>query len=109
MRVMPACELPVAGKKNGRAHNLVIVNLQITPYDDQCSLRIFAKVDVVMELLMKFLDLPIPDYKELNLTQDVEWLKIFADSYKFREPSTEWFKGDLEQCDETLSYCAPNK
>jgi len=109
MRVMPACELPVAGKKNGRAHNLVIVNLQITPYDDQCSLRIFAKVDVVMELLMKFLDLPIPDYKELNLTQDVEWLKIFADSYKFREPSTEWFKGDLDQCDETLSYCAPNK
>jgi NAD-dependent SIR2 family protein deacetylase len=30
---------------------LVIINLQETPYDSQCSLRIFAKIDTVMELL----------------------------------------------------------
>jgi len=109
MRVMPACELPVAGKKNGRVHNLVIVNLQKTPYDDQCAIRIFAKVDVVMELLMDLLKLPIPKYEELNLSTDEAWLKIFSEYYKFREPSTEWFEGDLDQSNDNLYSCAPSK
>merc|ERR1719245_2575872 len=45
------------------AHNLVIVNLQKTPLDSLCSLRIFAKIDDVMIGLMKELNLPIPEWK----------------------------------------------
>ena len=36
-----------AARKGG----LVIVNLQRTPYDDGCALRLFAKIDRVMEML----------------------------------------------------------
>jgi len=39
--------------KANRSQGLVIVNLQQTQYDDICSLRIFAKIDDVMELLAK--------------------------------------------------------
>jgi len=35
----------------GDGFGLVIVNLQRTPYDDGCSLRIFAKIDEVLERL----------------------------------------------------------
>lgn len=37
--------------RHGRSQGLVIVNLQQTPYDAECSLRIFAPIDAVMELL----------------------------------------------------------
>merc|ERR1719473_1946963 len=37
--------------RKGRGLGLVVVNLQQTPYDAQTTLRIFAKVDEVMELL----------------------------------------------------------
>merc|ERR1719229_1631297 len=43
--------------------HLVIVNLQKTPLDDVCSLRIFAKIDDVMVPLMKELGLEIPEWK----------------------------------------------
>lgn len=56
MRVSPACKFPLSTK------NLVIVNLQKTPYDNQASLRIYAKTDVVLEMLMKELNLSIEDY-----------------------------------------------
>merc|ERR1719464_349991 len=42
--------------------HLVVVNLQATPMDDLCSLRIFAKIDDVMVGLMKELALPIPEW-----------------------------------------------
>jgi len=43
-------------------HHLVVVNLQATPMDELCSLRIFAKIDDVMVGLMKELALPIPEW-----------------------------------------------
>ena len=58
--------------KNGG--NVVIVNLQITPYDDICALRIFATCDEVMDALMKKLELPIPDW-ELH-----RWVKVTRDA-----------------------------
>jgi len=39
-----------------------VVNLQATPMDELCSLRIFAKIDDVMVGLMKELALPIPEW-----------------------------------------------
>jgi len=38
---------------------LVIVNLQKTPYDDVCTLRIFAKTDDVFQMLMHNMGIPI--------------------------------------------------
>lgn len=60
MRVSPACNMAELVGKNGK--NLVIVNIQTTPYDNLCSLRIFALCDVVIERLMKKLNIEIPKY-----------------------------------------------
>lgn len=43
--------------------NLVIVNLQKTPLDYMCYLRIFAKIDDVMVGLMRELELEIPEWR----------------------------------------------
>merc|ERR1711973_234760 len=51
------------GTKPKVGYNLIIVNLQKTPLDNLCSLRIFAKIDDVMVPLMKELGLEIPEYK----------------------------------------------
>merc|ERR1712053_62290 len=51
------------GTKPKVGYNLIIVNLQKTPLDDVCSLRIFAKIDDVMVPLMKELGLEIPEWK----------------------------------------------
>lgn len=60
MRVQPACELPHKVVKNNG--NMVIVNLQKTPYDKYASLIIRERTDKVMSLLMKELGLEIPQY-----------------------------------------------
>jgi len=39
-----------------------LVNLQQTPKDEHCDLRLFAKTDTVMGLVMKELGIPIPRY-----------------------------------------------
>lgn len=57
LTVSPACDLPLYAK------DLVIVNLQHTQHDEKASIRIFAKTDLVMELLMKELGLTIPDFQ----------------------------------------------
>lgn len=49
-------------RRKGKGH-LVICNLQKTPYDDQCTVRIWAKTDDFMIPLMQRLGLPIPEYK----------------------------------------------
>lgn len=54
MLVSPACELPL------NAPNLVIVNLQKTPYDSLAGVRVFAKTDDFMQRLMDKLGVPIP-------------------------------------------------
>ena len=42
---------------------LVIVNLQATPLDRFCKLRIFAKCDEVSKMLMSKLGLEIPEFR----------------------------------------------
>jgi NAD-dependent SIR2 family protein deacetylase len=49
-------------KGKAPAHHLVIINLQTTPLDDVCSLRIFAKIDDVMVPLMKELGMDLPEW-----------------------------------------------
>ncbi|GAM27849.1 hypothetical protein SAMD00019534_110250 [Acytostelium subglobosum LB1] len=58
MRVLPSCLLPELGPlKNGG--NLVICNLQITPYDDNAT-RLFCTTDEFMYFLMKELNIEVP-------------------------------------------------
>jgi len=99
MTVSPACDLPVAGKQKNPSHSLCIVNLQHTPYDSQCAIRIYHKVDTVMSMLMGMLSLEIPNFNKLNLSQNQEWMTNFDKNYVFRSPSTEWFSGKLQQSD----------
>ena len=42
---------------------LVIVNLQATPLDYCCKLRIFAKCEEVSKMLMSKLGLEIPEFR----------------------------------------------
>merc|ERR1712113_239852 len=65
----------------GKNH-LVIVNLQKTPLDDVCSLRIFAKIDDVMVPLMKELGLEIPEWKLQR------YLKVKVDPIEDEEDKT---------------------
>ena len=65
-------------------HNLCIVNLQKTQYDDQCSVRIFAKIDDVMVPLMKELGVELPDW---NLNR---FLKVKVEKMDNRD--------DLKKC-----------
>jgi len=95
MRVSPACELPLKGKKTHANHKLVIVNLQKTPYDDHCALRIYARVDIVMTKLFEYLKQDIPEYVDLNLTSNQQFKDNFHLNYPFRTAgSTDWFTGN---------------
>jgi len=103
MRVSPACDLPLFGRKSNKNHKLVIINLQKTPYDSSCALRIFAKVDTVMTMLMKHLNLEIPNWEDLNLTENEEWMQNFENNWKFRTAgSSDWFKGEHQVGDSQL-------
>jgi len=59
MNVQPAASLPYKTYQNGG--KLIIVNLQRTPYDDRCSLKIYAKVDDFMRLLLSELNIKEED------------------------------------------------
>ncbi len=50
MNVQPAASYPLEPLRNGG--KLVIVNLQKTPYDQLAAVRIFAKTDVFMKVLL---------------------------------------------------------
>jgi NAD-dependent SIR2 family protein deacetylase len=90
MRVTPACNLPVLGAGKNKNHKLIIINLQKTPYDDSCALRIFARVDQVFDKLMKLLEVDIPNFEPLDFTTE-EWLQDFKENWKFRTPGNDWF------------------
>lgn len=62
---MFAKDADASNKKKGRKLGYVIVNLQVTPYDDDASLIIRGKVDDVMEGLMRRLGYS-HDWDELN-------------------------------------------
>lgn len=71
LRVTPACDIPkdmtfLGGK-------MVICNLQKTPLDSYASLVIHAKCDDMIELLMKKLNMAIPQFKLQR------WLKVKLD------------------------------
>jgi mono-ADP-ribosyltransferase sirtuin 6 len=63
MRVQPACSLPSMAISN--KGDLVIVNLQITPYDDESEVRVFARTDLFLERVMKHLGM-----EEFDTTTD---------------------------------------
>ncbi|GAB1605076.1 NAD-dependent protein deacetylase sirtuin-6-like [Argonauta hians] len=60
LQIKPSGHIPVLTKKNGG--KLVIVNLQPTPLDRFCDLRINAYVDRVMQGVCQLLDVNIPEY-----------------------------------------------
>jgi hypothetical protein len=60
------------------------IDLQKTPYDDQCALRIFARCDDVMRMVMEELNLTIPPYVDKQLWSDEEWLTNFEQNWPFR-------------------------
>ncbi|ETO11626.1 transcriptional regulator, Sir2 family protein [Reticulomyxa filosa] len=59
LTVTPAADFP---RRVGKKKTLVIVNLQKTPIDEHATLRINAKCDDVMRLLMKELKLDVPEW-----------------------------------------------
>jgi len=63
MNVAPACHIPDRIWKKSRG-NMVIVNLQKTPFDRYCRLRIFGETDVVLAMLMAELGVEIPEFQE---------------------------------------------
>ncbi|XP_014786464.1 NAD-dependent protein deacylase sirtuin-6 [Octopus bimaculoides] len=60
LQIKPSGRIPVLTKKNGG--KLVLVNLQPTPLDRLCDLRINAYVDRVMKGVCQLLDVDIPEY-----------------------------------------------
>lgn len=61
MRVTPACNMPLEVLPNGG--RMVMINLQKTPCDYAAELVIHERVDKVIKLLMKKLEIPIPDFR----------------------------------------------
>ena len=63
MRVAPACNLPVSHRANDKSKQFfVLINLQKTPYDDVCSIRVWGKCDEFMQLVMDELKLKVEPY-----------------------------------------------
>lgn len=60
------------------------VDLQKTPYDDKCTLRIFARCDDVMKMLMQELNLIIPPYTDMQFWSNTQWLTDFEQNWPFR-------------------------
>jgi len=60
LRVTPAANMPETTHKQGG--RLVICNLQNTPLDSSCALRIHAKCDDLMQYVMEELQIPIPSF-----------------------------------------------
>ncbi len=61
LRVSPANQMPESTTKKPEG-KLVIINLQPTPLDDLATVRIWGLCDVVVESLMKKLNIEIPDF-----------------------------------------------
>lgn len=64
LTVSPANTMPESTARRGG--QLVICNLQKTPLTDSAVFQIFAKTDVVMQMLMERLQLPIPPFRLLR-------------------------------------------
>jgi len=64
LRVSPACDQPA--NTAARGGELVVCNLQRTPLTESATMHIFAPTDVVMEMLMDRLNMPIPQFRLLR-------------------------------------------
>lgn len=71
-------EVAIQNARERRSHGLVVINLQATPYDDGCSLRIFGKADSVLELLAAELQL-VPRPMDADYEPRVEPESIVAE------------------------------
>lgn len=61
LTVPPACDIPEAvGRRRGAA--LAVCNLQDTPLDELCRLRVHARADDLMARVMARLGIPIPPF-----------------------------------------------
>lgn len=60
LTVTPAADIPKRVAKHGK--KLVICNLQRTPLDSVCAMRVHAKTDRLMKLVFKNLGLEIPPF-----------------------------------------------
>lgn len=60
------------------------IDLQKTPYDSLCALRIFARCDDVMNMVMRELSSTIPIYTDLKLWSNPQWLENFEKNWPFR-------------------------
>mmetsp|Transcript_33053 Transcript_33053/g.52945 ORF Transcript_33053/g.52945 Transcript_33053/m.52945 type:complete len:193 (+) Transcript_33053:1266-1844(+) len=61
MRVEPACSLPFSNT-NGKRF-VCLINLQKTPYDNRCTLRVWAKCDEFFKLVMQEMNMEVDQYK----------------------------------------------
>jgi NAD+-dependent protein deacetylase sirtuin 6 len=87
LRVTPACEFPFKNKSN---RNIAIINLQKTPYDNEARIVCHAKADYFMELVMKELNLEIPDFIiefdfDVKLSNSLKQVKVICSSIKLVE------------------------
>ena len=79
MRVEPACHMPLVSIPNGG--KVVICNLQKTPTDEIAALCIHEKVDKVIEMVMKHLEIPVPEFKrnlrlKISMTNDKKKIQL---------------------------------
>ena len=70
MRVSPACNLP--SFCYGKGGDFLIVNLQKTPYDNNCTLRIFSKIDDFMKQVTNLLNINVEEYKADAVVQALQ-------------------------------------
>lgn len=116
LTVSPACNMPETTMKNGK--DLIIVNLQTTPYTRDCLMHIFAKTDTVMRMVMEKLNKPIPEFRlrrkvVLGVARTIEqsnwpvW-DLYCRGADFEDPSLEMhFLTDVDWHQPTLS-CDPS-
>jgi len=62
LQIIPAGNMPIYGKKNGRNGKLAIINLQQTKHDKKADLILRCYADEVFSLLFEKLGLDIPEY-----------------------------------------------
>lgn len=70
LRVSPACQMPQDTKRNGG--KVVVVNLQTTPCDHMCDLRINGEADTVCALLAQELQMPVTEFDVQRFSRECE-------------------------------------
>jgi mono-ADP-ribosyltransferase sirtuin 6 len=88
LTVSPACDMPRTTAAHGG--KLIIVNLQKTPLTRKAAFQIHAHTDTVMEMLMKRLQIPIPNFLlERRVVFGLDGNEVFAKSVDVHMPDQE--------------------